>query len=380
MSVPIRPDLDDADLWESYVDQGLSPEEATEHVKRRRQRNTEQRLDFGGQEKREAQPDFSGLGGAIGAAALKAGQGASFGLSDDIAGLMGGDTEGARLALEGAQQQRPVLSTVSDIAGSAISPTIGAKTAARLVGKAPLVFRGVAGAGAGAVTGGLTGAAHGAGRGNTPEERESLAKVGAGSGAILGLIMGGLAGRTSAKFQRTAESDRLRQMRLAEAERGMPETAPLDPGATPEALASKRLGLSPEQLRGNRSPEGQAIVDRMKGKAPKITDDPIAQRIAGSRSAPTPGSTTQQAAPPMQAPAAGKGKTLPYYPRGGAAEQKVGPLPSVSPRQGPQMSPEAIRTSVELARTLGQSDEQIAALLARQGISADEVRAILGGP
>ena len=105
-------ELDDDAYGQWLVDSGLEPEEAHLHVTRRRQRNAEGKYDYAGQEEREAQPDFSGPVGAGFAALLKAGQGASFGLSDELSG----DPEAARMTLSAAQEQQP-RTWLADIRG-----------------------------------------------------------------------------------------------------------------------------------------------------------------------------------------------------------------------------------------------------------------------
>lgn len=137
-----------------------------------------------------------------------------------------------------------------------------------------------------------------------------------------------------------------------------------------EVAARRALREEAEALAPKAAPT--PVAPRATGKpnvrAPKsrITDDPVAQQVAGAGKA--RGATK------------GTGETLPYYPRGGAAEQAVAPRPSVSAPQGPKMTPDAVKQSIQLARMMGQSDEEIARLALAKGVTPEELAAALGAP
>ena len=119
-----------ADLWERLVDRGLSEEEATRHVQLAERASSPE---ASAEDRAEAEKIFGGVGGAIGAGALLAGQGATLGFSDELAGLLAGagaalpggkspkeaygeTVTGAREAIRQAREERPMLSTAADIA------------------------------------------------------------------------------------------------------------------------------------------------------------------------------------------------------------------------------------------------------------------------
>jgi hypothetical protein len=92
--------------------------------------------------------------------------------------------------------------------------------------------------------------------------------------------------------------------------------------------------------------------------APQITDDPIAKQIAGTRTAPTPGSTSQQVKPPV----AGQGKTLPYYPRGGTQPPDIVQTTAEAiSRNIENTSIEALQTQIQLGELSGADPKLIAA-------------------
>ena len=239
-----------------------------------------------------AEPDFSGTGGAIGAAALKAGQGATLGLSDELAGLAaalvpGGRgyreaTEGARTALRAAGRQRPLISGVADIAGSLLVPVpkVGSTgKAIRQILRRPAgqrsIFKAAEGArptlrqlvGQGALVGGVQGGGQAVGRTEGGAgARAKAGAIGVGTGAILGAaIPVGLAGARTG----------LRQMKNAVGYVVRPVTEPakllrVRPDATEEIVASaKRIRDEPLD------------VPTFRRRAPsKPASDPIAQQMA----------------------------------------------------------------------------------------------------
>lgn len=180
MTPPIPPrQLPDADLWEYYRARGLSPEEATLHVERRRsaQRPTKP-------------PPLPSKGQA---ALAGAAQGATSGFADEIVGAImaardpntpftsagiGGQIDQVREAMGAARFSHPVVAGVSNVAGSLINPL------ARLLPAPTNALRG-------AVTGGALGAVQGVGEaGGSLGERLPMGAVGAGAGAVAGAAAG----------------------------------------------------------------------------------------------------------------------------------------------------------------------------------------------
>lgn len=116
-------------------------------------------------------------------------QGATFGFSDEIAGLIGGEQAAidAREQADAFRERRPVASAVGELAGGAAVSALGGpalKGAGMLGSRA----QGAARLGQGAFVGGASGAAYGAGVAD-PQERLSAAVQGGAFGAVSGPLI-----------------------------------------------------------------------------------------------------------------------------------------------------------------------------------------------
>lgn len=145
--------------------------------------------------------DFGGVGGAIKASAAALGRGATLGLTDAAARLIGG--EDAALELEGLREQNPGISAGFELAG-AVAPSLlsgGANLPAGLASRAGRAVTTAGGGLKGAIAGGaVEGALYGAGSGvselalsQDPLTWERATSV-LSSNALFGAATGGAAG------------------------------------------------------------------------------------------------------------------------------------------------------------------------------------------
>lgn len=315
------------------------------------------------------------LAGGLGAA-----QGASLGFAGRIPGV--------KNAIAGAREQEPLATAVGDVSGSLLLPAGVLPKGALSMGN-PLLRLGAQGVATGAAMGGIRGA-------NEAEAGER------GQGALVGSIIGGLigsgpalvkgsvalpkkiiqgidnawakggptgpsvAGQAVTKGKQVAQGFAERLANWGKTGSRMPtERMPANPptmSSAQRARFNQAFGRQPETagasdvLSNVAQNTVQAAVDPSSTPSrPRITEDPVAQQLAG----------------------ANKGKTLPYYPRGGNPEGAS--VSSRVPGKVDAAVSQQLADQISLARMMGNSDEQIATLLQRQGMPPQQVAAALSG-
>lgn len=357
MTAPVQPvDLSDADLYESFRDRGLSHDDAVLHVERRRRARP--------QTKAPPQPQRPGMGKA---AAINALQGFTSGFADELAGhtaatrglvppgllpalplvgqvaqmLSPAAAERYTAARDDFRQQRaeatlfnPGTSLVGTVAGAALNP------AARFLGP---ITQGMGPAATTGTYGAVLGAAQGIGEGTTPADRAGKGAIGFVGGGVVGAAGGKILGplrplwrRVRGVFKRTdqavartlgkdAPRETVDQVREA-AHRAYLTNQGYPPQVIDQLMATWRAGgkvptraptpppePAPPVLRPGESLE--PILPKLRANADPF-EQPAYMRAGNPRGLP---------------PVRGRGETLPYYPRGGRAEQSVAPYPAESP-------------------------------------------------
>jgi hypothetical protein len=281
--------------------------------------------------------------GTVGSAVTGFGEGASLGLASRLGNLLPGPSNSAYLAA--ARQAHPVATFGGDLAGGVATGALLA-AAPLLAGLSP-VAKGVA-------VGGLLGAGRGA-----VEAPEGARLLGAGAGGALGAATGYVGGKVVGKIT-PALSTILKNLR------GAPAAAAeaVAPAGTAEEIAvAKQLGLTLDQVRGR------------VGARPAINQAPLLPALRGAPD-PLDAPAFARNARPAEPLASG---LLPYYPRGGAAEQALPPSPVQSaPVIGPA-SPEVIVRSSSYADLMQALEQPALTARARQAILGElQRRGIVG--
>ena len=344
MTVPIPPQkLSDADLWEHYRTRGLSAEEATLHVERRR----------------SAQPGAKpapSVPTTAQAALVGAGQGATSGFADElIANLVAlhGDRlnppgrsfvqsrdqnlAAVRDQMSAARGAHPWVAGAANIAGAFLNPL------ARLLPAATNMERGAV---AGTALGGVQGLGEG---GGSISERLPSAAVGAVEGAVAGAITGATLGKLVKKYAPVARntwSSVLRRFRGKGVPTAEAQAAAEIAAETTVRSSLQKAGKSPEvieqviqAMRAENhiptAPGPEVAVTQRPGETvvtcaprPDLERSTFARRGGQVRQDVLP-LTGNRMVSMAQAP--GKGETLPWYPRGGQAQQAVAPFPAQAP-------------------------------------------------
>lgn len=332
MTIPLPPQkLPDADLWEYYRARGLSPEDATTHVERRRSlgktpvapRSLSQKVE-------DAQ---TGLGVGLM-------QGMTLGAGNPIAGLLSAlQGQGFRAGTEAYQQglsavrgAAPISTTAGNVAGAMLSPV------AKVL-PAPT----------GMLTGAVTGAALGGTQGlmeaqGSLQERLPSAGVGAAVGTLSGAVFGKLV-KTLTPLVHNVVKRVLRGFK---------------PGTPAAEVAAAQEIAAETAVRARLHKDGypleviERIIQTMKtGKQIPTAPGPlvpVAQRPGETLVAQSPRPNLEQATFMRRGGRVrqdyvpttgnryvtgvdlGKGQTLPYYSRGGKVEQSLAPFPVTSPR------------------------------------------------
>lgn len=370
---PFKP----ADLWEQLVRRGVSKAEATRHVLLRVANSPEK---IQAEYLKDVDP------GKLASFGLGAADMASFGLGDQAARALWGKE--ATDTQQAAEQLHPTAHLAGEIAGI-ISPlaierglaAAGVKLAPTAIGAAvrsinSLPVRALAQTGLNAATGAGYASAQAAGRtegGLAP--RLAAAKQAAGPGAIAGAILP-LGAATIGAAGSKVLGPILKRIAGAgpSVAAAAPEVVPglLTAAGTPEELAvAKQLGLSLDQVRGR---VGTQAVQAARS-APPISQEPLLPALRGMPD-PLDAPAFARNARPAEPPASG---LLPYYPRGGAAEQALPPSPVQSaPVIGPA-SPEIIVRSSSYADLMHALEQPALTARARQAILGElQRRGIVG--
>lgn len=333
--------LPDADLWEHYRALGLSPEQATQHVERRRS----------GRQAVADNPLAPTKSTSPGTAALLgAGRGATSGFLDELVGALqafrGPEPQNTAQRLFGAAGGRPLgpafdpqqYAQTRDLGRELQSQAFAEHPAISIGGQAvgsyinPLNYLlGPATKGMGAVrqgiaTGATLGAAQGAGEGTSGIDRLAQALQLAAGGAVIGGA-GGVANKLWRALFRKAPSPKISEAAV----RAQLAKLGFKPDEAEQAVGLWRQGgilptpkpTPPPTLR-----PGETIVQT----------SPKGFEVTGTRATPTAPTTPTLAemqgfptnAPTKPMPDIGRGQTLPYYPRGGKVEQSFGAQPVTS--------------------------------------------------
>lgn len=335
--------LSDADLYERFRDKGLSHAKAVLHVERRR----------------KAQPVAPV--GASAPTALEAGlisgaQGATAGFADELIGsmqairdpnvpltgaAMDSSVANVRQRFADARGAHPIASVVGNIGGAAINPVN------KLLG--PLTA-GVGPAAKGATHGIALGAMQGFGEGDgTMGERGLAAALGAVIGGGIALPGGYLIGKLAKPLSkiwgnvRKAFQSTERQV-VAELGKGVSPQIVRDVQESAHMAFLQKQGFA--QMDIDRIMETWRAGGRLPTRAPPTPTGPPTVRKPGetlTQISPKGFEVTgARATPPVPSSptiaemlgVTSRGNTLPYYPRGGAAEQAMAPLPVSSPTPG----------------------------------------------
>jgi hypothetical protein len=187
----------------------------------------------------------------------------------------------------------------------------------------------------------------------------SLALLGAKPAPVLRVVRGGLA--------RVVLGDLLKRV-STEAPPPAPASAPVA-APSPAALIAKRLGITLEQA--------QSGLDRQAARsaAPPVSQEPLLPMLRGAPD-PLDAPAFARNARPAEPPASG---LLPYYPRGGAAEQALPPSPVTSPPVIGPASPEIIVRSSSYADLMQALEQPALTARARQAILGElQRRGIVG--
>lgn len=405
MTPPLPPkQLPDADLWEYYRARGLSAEEATLHVNRRRGTQT-------GTPPANQPFPTKGKAALVGAV-----QGQTSGFGDELLGLLralGPQTARANPllgTLTGGEPQPPITKeSIAEHIGQVREEFSAARAAHPIVAGVgnvggallnPLsrVLPAPTNAVRGAVTGSALGAAQGLGEGGgSVTERLPAAGAGAVVGGATGAALGPTVGKLVAKVMPIAQrawSGILRRFRG----KGLPieqvhtaadaavETAvreslqrrnvpPQVVEQVVQALRARRQLSTPPPMPPSSRP-GETITPSLERATFLRRGGTVRQDVS-----PISGNRIMSFTPPL--PDVGRGATLPYYPRGGRVEQAFGTPPMTSPSvpsaagaEGqmaaiqqylrsltPAQLPDAIAGAQALGIPLGGTPEQVLALL-----------------
>jgi hypothetical protein len=258
------------------------------------------------------------------------GQGASLGLASKLGDLLPGAPNSQYLEL--ARQTNPKSAIAGDLAGTA---ALGGLAAPLVAGLSPAV--------GGAVLGGALGGARGAIEPIPGLSRAESAAVAGTAGAVSGAVLGKVVAKLTPAIRTV----------VANAKRLLgPGIAPADAEALTEAAVRSKLAeynLAPDVLeravqswkaKGELSVRGAPpakpvatrpgetltpILPKLRAQADPMDVQPAYVRAGNPHNLPTPTGV------PAGVQQLGTGRTLPYYPRGGAAEQAMAPRPAVSP-------------------------------------------------
>lgn len=298
---------------------------------------------------------------ALGAALVGGAQGATSGFADEILGTMnalrqkggnvGTEITAQREMMSAARGEHPFIATAANIAGSAINPL------SRVLPAPVGVLKG-------AMTGGVLGGLQGLGEGEGAlGDRGPTAIVGAIGGALGGAAIGKLVKKLTPLAVMAAK-----QVRFAP---GTPagEMAIARELAAETAVRTKlqRDGFSPEnieqliqQLKAGKhiptAPGPEVPVAQRPGET-MVRTAPRGFEVHGTRAtppAPKGGSFWEQLrGTPVRD--LGKGKTLPYYPRGGKVEQSMAPFPTSSPA-APSVVPQQMQIFIDYLKGANPQD------------------------
>lgn len=277
-------------------------------------------------------------------------QGASSGLGQPIAGALsalqgqgfGAGEQAFQEGLGAVREAAPVSTTVGNIGGALISP---------LAQVLPAPVGALKGAFTGGVLGGVQGLAEGQG---SLSERTPTALLGAFGGALGGAAVGGLVKKLTplavmaAKKIRFAPGTSAAEMAIARelaAETAVRAKLARDgypPHAIEEVVRQLKAGKHIPTAPGPEVPVAQRPGETMVRTAPRGFE------VHGTRAtppAPKGGSFWEQLrGTPVRD--LGKGKTLPYYPRGGKVEQSMAPFPASSPA-APSVVPQQMQIFID---------------------------------
>lgn len=384
--------LTDADLYEHFRDRGLTHQQAVLHVERRRGTQTPTPS--------PSEPSASG------AALLAAGQTATSGFADELIGQLyaahgwgnaDSVTNDVRQQTSGAMAAHPVAGVVGSIGGGVVNPLN------YLLG--PLT-KGLSAAATGATYGAVQGSALGAGMGETPGERQAGAVMGGITGGAFGLGGGWLVG----KIGRPAQT-MWKNLRGAFTHTEQKVVQTLGKDVAPETVQQVQEAAHRAFLEKQGFPQGSIDQLMDQWRAGGLPKTPPAPPQAPAPPVLRPGESVTQIAPngyevhgtratppaPTEPPFweqvrgpdvrdLGKGKTLPYYPRGGRVEQSMAPYPTTSPQAASPLAANQTAAFVEYLKAgmgagdvparvgtlkalgvIGDSDE--AALLQMLGVS-----------
>lgn len=287
---------------------------------------------IGAEADRAADADIKALTpGKLGSAVVAFGHGASLGLA------------GEKEYLDLARQAHPILTTVADVTGA------GATTALTAAGAAP-ILAGLSHAAKLGLAGGGTTAARGAIEPIFGLSRAESALITGAGGVILGSAVGKIVSKLLPIASTVARNVDLRLLggrfakkeaqRLMEAAiRAELQRLKVNPAMIETTVQAWKTGKVPTRSvsLAPRAPPPEPTPPVLR---PGETVEQIAPRgfaVSGTRATP-PVPTTPSL---LEMQGFGKGQTLPYYPRGGVAEQSLVPAPPVSspvPNYGPNQN------------------------------------------
>jgi hypothetical protein len=249
--------------------------------------------------------------GTAGSAIVGAGEGATLGLASKLGNLLPGPSNTAYLSA--ARSAHPIAAFGGDLAGSAALATLLAKTPA---------LAGVSPAAQGIIGGGLLGAGRGAVEAPSGE-RMAGGLIGGIVGAGTGYVAGKVVGKIAPVVSKIVKNLRAAPAALGAAAEGTPE----------EIAVAAKLGIPVASVRGRLGPTAVQA-----SRAPLLERMPGTTRGFTAMGGPTPPVPTAPTLTEMQQGLTAQGMArqegvLPYYPRGGSAEQALAPRPVASPTQ-----------------------------------------------